>query len=315
MADTRPDTYHNLAVMLEAGLPVLRALRTASQGMSGRVPAALRAVADEAAQGGGLAETMARHPQAFDRMDVLLVGVAETSGNLPEAMQMLSRWHGFRRRLRQTVTSGLALPALLLHALAFLGPLPAAIMGRLTAAGYLLEAAWTLLVFYIPAAAIWAVVRYSPSRGPLRRALDGLVLRIPLLRAAVRQLALSRFCHAFHMLHKAGVPMARSVEQAADACGNAVVADWFRGGAEATSQGRPASEGFDRRLPIEFLDAWRIGEESGRMEQVVLRLADAAAESAQRTCTEISHWVPRVIYLAVVILMAVRVVGSFQMLM
>ena len=85
--------YHNLAMMLNAGVPLLRSLTTVAEGLDRRLSTAFRDLADGASHGDTLAQTMTKRPCVFGLLDAMVVRAAETSGSLPEALALLSRWH------------------------------------------------------------------------------------------------------------------------------------------------------------------------------------------------------------------------------
>lgn len=296
MANARAQAYHNLALMLSAGVPIIKSLNTAVSGIRGSLAKSFSAIAKNVSAGNSLAESMAKHPRVFPRLDVMLIEAAEASGNLPQCLEHLSEWHEFRQRLRRTITSGMILPLLVFHVAALIVPFPAWFLGRTSNTQYLLSVASILAVLYVPAAAVWAVVYLTPKTGPLRRLLDGFVLKIPLLGRAFRQLALSRYCRVFNMLYKAGIPITYVAQFSAEATGNVVFAGWVRGAAESAQAGHPLSDGFSRELPREFRDAWQVGEESGELDNVTERLANMTAQSSELMFSVAMQWFPRIIY-------------------
>ncbi|MHC4206518.1 MAG: type II secretion system F family protein, partial [Planctomycetota bacterium] len=203
-------TYNNLSNMLAAGVPVERSLNTLIPGLQGRLQEAFLALADGVAQGNPLAYTMVLHPKVFDPVDIMIVEVGEKSGNLPELIALLSRWHEMSARMLKRMISGLLLPILVLTIAAFVFPLPSFVLGDLSLTSYLLKVAGILMLFWVPAGIIVLIVRTTPKTGRARRVLDKVVLRIPVLGSAVHKLAIGRFCWAFHMLCKAGVPYSES---------------------------------------------------------------------------------------------------------
>jgi len=189
--------YHNLSIMLDAGVPLLRSLNTVSSGLSPHLRAAFLKLAESASKGDTLAETMTKSPNIFNPLDVLLIQAAETSGNLPESFKLLSQWHEFSGRFGKKLLSGMTLPVLLIHATAFIAPFPGFVLGEWQIKPYLFSAVRILLLFYIPAAIIFVLLRMTPKTGLFRRLLDHLTLKIPLLGRAVYKLALSRYCWVF----------------------------------------------------------------------------------------------------------------------
>ncbi|MHC4284253.1 MAG: type II secretion system F family protein, partial [Planctomycetota bacterium] len=199
--------YHNLSIMLDAGIPLQQALNTTASGLKGKSRKTFSALAKGVSAGNGLAETMSKHSNIFATLDVMLVEAADTSGNLPEAMKMLSQWYDFMNRLKNKLISGLILPLAVLHIAAFVGPLPFLFLGGINEAGYVIQVAKILALFYIPMVLILAILQVMPRTGKLRRFMDALVLRIPVLGKALRKIAIGRYCWAFYMLYKAGVPI------------------------------------------------------------------------------------------------------------
>ena len=296
MAGSHALIYNNLSLMLEAGLPVLRSLNTAISGVKGPLADAFKALAKGVLNGEGLAETMARYPKAFSQIDVMVVEAGDRSGNLPVCLKRLSNWHAFCDRLRRIFTSGMMLPLMLIFLLAIFDPAPALFRGLIKISQYLFRVVGILVFFFGPAAVIFAVVRLTPKRGFLRRGLDGLTLIIPVLGEGVQQLALSRYCHVFHMLFKGGVPITQCAKKASEHTGNAIITNMLAGGAKSALAGSLVSEGFSRRLPQNFINKWQIGEKSGELDNVVGRLAKDSSETAERIFTEVAKWIPILVY-------------------
>jgi len=233
----------------------------------------------------------------------MLIEVAEESGNLPGMIGLLSKWHEVSHRMIRKIQSGLMLPATVLLIAAFVYPAPRFVLGGWNVNQYLRDAASILAVFIVPAVVIVMIVRHTPKTGPLRRVLDRLVLRIPILSRAVYRLALSQYCWAFHMLCRAGVPITDCVQMAIRATSNVVVGDLFRPAADAVRAGGNMGDGLSRRLPVELVEMWKVGEETGQLDEVSKRLAHNYAEQAEFWFGEFSRWFPRFVYLLICIML------------
>ncbi len=304
--------YHNLSIMLEAGIPVQRALNTIAAGLKGELRKTFLNLVKGVSAGNCLAETMSKYPNVFATLDVMLVDAADTSGNLSESLKLLSEWYDFSNRLKNRLISGLMLPLVVIHIAALVGPLPYLFMGIINVAGYIIKVAITLALFYIPLSIILATLHLMPNTGTIRRFLDFVVLKIPILGLAVRQLALSRYCRAFNMLYKAGIPIIQCAQQAPGVTGNVIVADVVKGGAESAQAGNMVWEGFSPKLPADFLNIWRIGEETGELDNSIKRLADNTTENAEQLFSEFVQWLPRIIYwlICAVIVMQILMIAS-----
>ena len=288
--------YHNLAVSLGAGLPVVKALRSAIPESGGKWSEDMRSVSKIVAEGVTLGEAMGRFGRTFDSVDIQMVRAAELSGDLPKCFEMLAQWAGFSRRLAGIFWTGILYPLLLIHLAALLGPLPSVFSGQISMGGALVECLMVLGFFYVPAAGIFIVARFTGRGGEVRMVLDRIILLIPVLGKAVRYLALSRFCRVFNMLYSSGVDIVETVRTAAHSTGNGVMAGRLEGAVESTRQGHLVSEGFSGSLPDEFVQTFRNGEESGTLDEVSERLGVRYAETAEMFFTEFYKWLPRVVY-------------------
>jgi len=307
--------YHNLSIMLAAGVPMLRSLNTVASGLDRHLQAEFLKLADAVTAGSTIAQTMSRCPRIFDPLDVMIIHAAETSGSLPELLDLLSKWHELCQRIARNIHSGMLFPIVQIHLTALLAPLPTFFLGGRQTKPYLFSVICILLLFYIPAAVVYVIRNMTPKTGPLRTSLDRLTIKIPVLGKAVYKMSLSRYCWVFHMLLKAGLPITDSAEKAAAAAGNAVVADQLRPGAASAKAGSPVSAGFSRQLPTDFLDIWRIGEETGLLDDVTKRLADSNAEAGEFLFTEFARWLPRLVYVLICLLIICFIFRNFAMVM
>ena len=62
------------------------------------------------------------------------------------------------------------------------------------------------------------------------------------------------------------------------------------------------------RLPPEFVQLWKIGEESGELEKVSRKLGDVFAESGEFRMTQFCSWLVKLVYFTILIIMAIRIV-------
>ena len=271
----------------------------------GRFRRAWQDVRQAVLEGEGLAEAMRKHPKEFTALDVAIVEAGEVSGDLPGSLKRLEQWHSFFASLKKTVTSGMALPVLVLIVASLVIPIVPYFMGSIDGWGYTWRVLIPLAVFFVPIAAIWGIVQGASRGGPLRIVVDWTVLKIPLLGLAIKQLAVSRYLRAFATLFKAGVPVIRCATMSAHLTGNAIVCSWVIGAASSAEQGFPLSEGFTREFPREYLEAWQIGEESGKLADVTERLAGQAEEKSLWMMEQMGKWLPKIIY-AIICLWMIR---------
>lgn len=312
MANRKENAYHSLAQMLEAGVHVVNALSTVSSGQSGRLRRAFRKLAQATSQGDSISEAMRRHRWTFTPLEVNIVEAGEKSGNLGFMVQQLADWYRFTNRMGRTVRTGLFLPVLMIIACGFLLPFISMIYSMInegtTIRDYLAAVGRFFLPFCVPVAVVLGIIYLTPQRGPIRWLLDMVVIHIPGVGGAIKALGLSRYCRVFALTLDSGIPVHACSEIASDSALNAGVKRIFRRVPECTRQGQPASEGFGRGLPRQFIEIWKVGEETGDLDKSALKLADHYAETGENRLAALARWVPRLIYFMIMIFMAYIIV-------
>ncbi len=294
MADARINLYHNLSVMLDAGVPITRTLQGVHK--AGRVGRLFEQIEQEVATGSSLTDAVEKHKRHFQPLDRVLIEVGEQTGQSAEMFEELSRWYAFRQRLNRTIRSGMLLPILYIHATAFIVPVIAMAFSGFDLDVYFRGVFGILAMFYIPAVIILGIIFLAPKTGPLRWGLDTFAIHFPLLGQAIRELELSRYCKVFAITYRAGIPIVEAARMATDAVSNRPMHHRLKGGYEMVKQGELMSSGFARSVPGEFLGIWQVGEESGNLDDSAWRLGDNHAFNAEMKFTAIAQWVPRIVY-------------------
>lgn len=310
MADFRIHFYQNFSTLLSAGLPILRSLKTLQNMSPRRYRNLLGSFEREITGGSDLSQAMAKRPRLFGDMDVMLVHIGEQTGQLAEILKGLGDWYEQSKTQRRMVLSGLLYPAFILHAAAFLLPIPIAVLGGGGLDSYRHYVVTILAFMYIPPTALFFLVKLAPNRGFLRRIYDHIILFIPLLGSAFRCLAIGRYCSVFAIMYKAGIPILRCAELAPKTCGNTAIASLFEKGHVAAKSGDPMSQGFSRSLPPDFLELWAVGEESGDLDKTSQKLADIYMDKAQFRFNLIANWTPKIVYFAILFVMAYLIIRS-----
>ena len=299
--------YHDLAVLLDAGVPTLRSLNIISEGLKGRLKIIFSNLSESVSQGNTFADSMAKHPKAFARLDLMLVKSAELSGELPNCFKMLSKWYEFKKRIKGILISGFMLPLMIFHIMVIIVPMPSLVLGDISISQYLMKIAIALGFLYLLISIPLILYHSMPNTGILRKLFDALTLRIPILGLAVRQISICRYCRGFNMLYKAGVPIAQCAAQATELTGNLIVADMFKGGAASIEAGNTAYEGFSRKLPLDYLNIWQTGEEIGELDKMADKIAEISGDRAELLFTEFARWLPRLLYAMICILMIIQI--------
>ncbi|MHC5091298.1 MAG: type II secretion system F family protein, partial [Planctomycetota bacterium] len=170
MPDPRVNLYHNLSVMLDAGVPITRALQSATK--TGRVGRLFQTIETQVARGNSLSDVIRHYPRQFDKLDQTLIHVGEETGQLAEMFEELSRWYSFRQRMNRTMRPGMIFSIFMIHALALIAPVVPFALGGFDISLYVHGFLSILAIFYTPALMVLAVLYLTPKQGPLRWMLD-----------------------------------------------------------------------------------------------------------------------------------------------
>jgi general secretion pathway protein F len=293
--------YGQLADLLRADVPVLRALEILSRSTANRRLAAIVGkVRDDVSGGRPLAESMAVHGHVFTPLHVAMVKAGERAGFLEEVLGNLADLVERQDELQSKIFGAMAYPILLAGIggviitllLALLVPnfrplfegLPSipAPTRILFAMSDVVRSAWWLVLpaLFLGAGGGWAFLA-SPYG---KRAWDRWRLRIPFMGRALRLLAITRFCRVLGMMIKNGVPLLQALAISKDATGSITLAEGIEAAAENVRAGETLAEplkacGF---FPIEILEMIAVAEESNQLEKTLLGIADTVERRTNR---------------------------------
>lgn len=276
--------YRELASLLRAGLPVVRALDILvdSPEMSGtRVLVA--GVRDRIKEGASLAAALQSLGRSVTPFEVAILETAERSATVAPMLDRLAGVLEDQETLKARVQSALFYPAIVTGlgvcvAIVMLGlllprtralfaqggmDLPGLTRAMLGLGSFL--GFWGLPILAAGAAAAFAVRARMRRDAAFREALDLRLFSLPLAGRAYRLLACLRFARTLSVLAEGGVSLIDGLAMAGRATGSIWLARAAAEQAESVRHGGRLSEAVARIAPLaETLPGWiRIGEEGG----------------------------------------------------
>ena len=292
-----------LSSLLSAGVPLSRALNiirreTASEKAREKWKEIYELVID----GSSLADAMKKSPDCFSGVYVAMVKAGETGGFLELVLGQIADFQSVERDLKSRTMSALIYPAVLMS----------------LAIGVLIF----LLVFFIPrfktiftgfgatlpwiTRAIVATSEYLTQYGPFlmilgvvlvlvgkkwaqsdrgRRTWQRQLLRLPVLGNLIAQFAMTRFCRMLGTLTGAGVPLINGLRVARESIGNQTLSDAVSTAIDRVRRGDSLADslsGCRELFPGSVIEMIAVAEESGRLEQELLRLAEETEKELDR---------------------------------
>jgi general secretion pathway protein F len=284
---------HELAVMLRAGLPLDRALKILID-MSAK-PVVAEMISDilKAVKGGkGLSQALMPHEKHFGAFYISLVRSGEMGGQMAEVLTRLSEHQERLASLRQSMVSALTYPAILcvvavLSIALMLGFVVPQFETLFKDMGDALPWPTQVIVWMAEHVQTWGIgivvavglgsvlIRRSLQTPRGQRAWHQKALRLPILGPLVRQYELTRFARSMGTLLGNGVSMVAALNIAAQTVGNPVLREALSSVAPAIKQGRPLHEALAHTglFSALGLNMVRLGEETGRLDTLLLELA------------------------------------------
>lgn len=309
----RAELYQQLGSLMTAGVPLIQSLQMLQRAPPGRwLLPSLNRLKSFLDQGMTLTEALRQLGSWMPTFDVALIQAGEHSGRLDACFKLLAGYYRERAQLGRTVLADLAYPAFVLHAAVFIFPFPQFFMSGNLAA-YLAQtvgllAPLYLLVFLLLYA---AQGRHGESwRAGVEQALHPL----PWLGKARRELALARLAAALEALVSAGLSITEGWALAAAASGSPAlqraVASWKPAWLEGQTPAETLRD--DPAFPELFANLYSTGETVGQLDTTLARLHALYQEAASRKFHLLAEWLPRLLYLAVMLGIAYRIVTFYQ---
>ncbi len=283
-----------LALLLETGSSVhasLQALRNESQNPA--LTSIIDSLLSDVAEGRSLSEALSRHHGFFPHAYINLVAAGEHGGFLHEILAQLLRLEEKQAQTRSMLVSAFSYPAfLIVFSVAVVALILVYVFPKFGALFVAIkdELPWTTLALMSMSDVLrnywWACLGglaaglvafrqwlVSESGGMI---LDGLKLKLPVVRAIFLQLYLTRFMRVMGLSLKNGVTVVDALSAATHVVGNRAFDGFLNQVRSKVQEGASFSSGFNEAefIPPVVKQMVSTGDESGKLGLVMERLAD-----------------------------------------
>jgi general secretion pathway protein F len=290
-----------LGRLLKAGLPLDRALDILAT-VAGRRPGLLiRRTLDRVRDGASLSEAIAAQRGAFPPSYVSMIRAGEASGALHAVLARVADFLVRTEAMRQRVISASIYPVILLVAAAVSVGLVLTVVlpqfapmfrdagARLPATTRLVMAVgdtlqqfwWAILLALLGIVLLWKQLMRRPDIAAWR---DRVLLAVPVVGSLITRFEVGRFCRTLGVLLGGGVAAPRALALCGAAVVNLAIAAAIDAAATSFSHGEGLAAPLARtgRFPALSLQLIRIGEETGRLEDMLTEVADIYDQEVQR---------------------------------
>ena len=308
----------NLASLLDAGIPIFRALTI--QGRFGRPSfrAVLREVNKELERGTRFSEACAKYPKVFPNFFVYLIKTGEEVGNLSQVLNDIATHMERDEATAKKIKSSLAYPAFVMLLavgaifvmLTFVVPaltsmfkefgsdLPPMTRGLIAVGDFFsANAFYMILAVVLIAVSVMLYVR-TPS-GKKNR--DRFILKVPVIGGAMLKGGLARFTRNMGMLVAAGVSLFEALKLASETTDNLVLAESVANVRSNVGDGKLFSQAIadDKIFPPLMSEMIGVGEESGNLESHLVKVSAFYEEESNAAIARVTGMLTPVLTIGV----------------
>lgn len=286
-----------LSAMVSAGVPLLRSLSSLKEHSESRaLTGVLQQIVNDVEGGAPLADALAKHPRTFNSVYVNMVRAGESAGILDDILKRLATQQEKNATMRRKIKSAMTYPMVLvgITVLAFFGlmlfvipqigkiikdlggadaELPALTNVMLSISSAIVSYWW--IVLPIVAILVFALLRFIRTRKG-QKMFHAFVLILPGVKTIITKVAVARFARTFSALIGAGVAVLEALDVTAHAVGNRLYEDALLEAVNEIKKGSELSVIIDRNklFPSIVAQMLAVGEETGKTDEVLLKVAD-----------------------------------------
>jgi type IV pilus assembly protein PilC len=282
------------SVMIDAGLPLVQCLDIlGNQEEDKNFAKTILQTRTDVEGGASLADAMKKHPKTFDALYTNMIAAGEAGGILDTILKRLAVYIEKAVKLKSQVKSAMIYPVAVLVIAAgvvavilwkviptfsalFAGlgaelPLPTRVV--IWASNTLIRFL-PFIVVALVAGAFGLRQYYATNNG--RHAIDGMLLRLPILGMILRKIAVSRFCRTLATLISSGVPILDGLDITARTSGNAIVEDAIQATRKSIERGETVAAPLKETgvFPPMVTQMIGVGEATGALDTMLAKIAD-----------------------------------------
>jgi type IV pilus assembly protein PilC len=316
-----------LAVLIDAGLPLMRGMTTLAKSTANPYFKGIINEIGATIEGGStFSEALAKHPKIFDKLYVNMVKAGEIGGVLEIALNRLSEFMEKSQSIKGKVKAAMFYPmAVMFVAVIIVGILMTFVIPKfktiftdMLGEGEGLPE-FTELVLAISDAiknnvfaviggviAFFIVFKLIITKTKLgRRIWDKFKLIMPILGDVVRKVAIARFSRTLGTLVSSGVPILQALNIVKETAGNVILTAAIEKVYDAVKEGETITKPLEASgvFPPMVISMIDIGEETGALPEMLVRIADVYEEEVDNAVTAMTSLLEPVmiVFLAVIV--------------
>ncbi|MEK7290819.1 MAG: type II secretion system F family protein, partial [Planctomycetota bacterium] len=290
-----------LATLLEGGIPIDKSLSILLSGHDNKIKGIVEDLLNGIKSGKSFAEALTNHVKLFSGVYINMIRAGEEGGVLPQVLKRLGTFQERLQKIRGEIISAMIYPLLLSSTglisvgalIIYVIPkfsqifegmgisLPFSTMILMGMSRYSIRYGWVLIIAFIALFFLYKRIRKDKN---IAVKMDQKILKLPLVGNLLWKIQVSRFARTLGTLLENGVPLLKSMDIVKDVLSNQYLANILidikanvKEGASLTVS--LAQRGFLPEIAVHLL---KVGEETGNLDQMLLKVADNFDNDAEQ---------------------------------
>ena len=310
----------HLAVMIEAGLTLNRALEILSQqSKNPKFKKIVTQVENSVRQGKPFSDSLAQYPKVFNNVYINMVRVGESSGNLNEVLKLLASQMKKDHELISRVRGAMIYPSVIVTAMIGIGilmmimvvpkltgifteldmDLPFSTKMIIAVSNFLANNyIWGIIIL----AALALALRFLYKVKIVRDFFHRIYLYLPIFGSLVKKVNSARFSRMISSLIESGVSIVKSIQIVAGVLNNIHFKNALLEAAKEVQGGKELSQSlskYDNLYTPMVIQMIGVGEKTGNLSEILETLADFYEEEIDNTTKNLSSVIEPVIMIII----------------
>jgi type IV pilus assembly protein PilC len=290
-----------LATMIDAGLAMVQSLQALADQTQNKVMRdVIKDICTRVEGGDSFSEALQKHPKAFNRLYVAMVGAGEKGGLLSEILARLAVYLENSARLRKKVKSAMMYPTvvtvvaiaitvfLLIKVIPVFGDiysgfgakLPGPTQFLISLSNALKSYFWLFLLVAGGSVYGWLYFIKTPMG---RQFWDSQRIQLPIFGVIAHKICLARFTRTLSSLIRSGVPILEVLQIVSQTVGNVVMEKAIKVASSDIERGEGISVALGKHpvFPNMIIRMISAGEQTGKIDNMLERISDFLDEEIE----------------------------------
>ena len=321
-----------VTTMMRSGVPLVQSLDLIAAGHEKpAVQDMVTKIKKDIEGGADFARALGNQPKYFDDLFVNLVAAGEQAGTMEDMLDKVATYKEKTEQMKAKVKKAMMYPIMVLIAAAivstimliwvipqfksifegFGAELPAFTQMLIDMSDWLQSSWWQpLLVLFL----IFVAFKEAKKRSEkFRFMVDKAILKIPVMGTIANKSAIARFARTLSTMFAAGVPLVDAMDAVAGSTGNLLYHKASMQIKEDTAKGVQLHSAMltTQQFPSMVVQMTKIGEESGRLEEMLERVADYFEEQVDDLVDSLSKQIEPLVMAILGVIVGGLVIGMY----